>query len=158
MVEPALLAIYPPERKPPEVERMQNEAMPLFQQGQVEKGWDRFLEAIFGVPRNSSARFPPLPRTEADLEMMRSIGYDLPVVITWCPSEAELNQVTQPVLIIEGDRSVSLHRNICHLLDGQLSNSKLITLEGQSHTMTTTAPKLVAEKLTAFISECESKT
>jgi pimeloyl-ACP methyl ester carboxylesterase len=158
MVEPALYAIYPPERKPPEVERMQNEIISLFQQGQVEKGWDRFLEAIFGVPRNSSARFPPLPRTEANLEMMRSFGYDQPVVITWCPSEVELNQVTQPVLIIEGGRSPSVHRNICHLLNGQLSNSKLITLEGQNHGMPFAAPKLVAEKLTAFISEYESKT
>ena len=157
LVEPALYAIYPPERKPPEVERMQNEAMPLFQQGQVEKGWDGFIDAIFKPQRKSSARFPPLPRTEADLEMMRSFGYDQPVVITWCPSEAELNQVTQPVLIIEGDRSPPVLRNICHLLGGKLSNSKLITLEGQSHGMPRAAPKLVAEKLTAFISECESR-
>ena len=129
------------------------ESIPLLKQGQLEEGWDGFLEAIWGIRRKPSAP----PRTEADLEMMRSFGYDLPVVITWCPSEAELNQVTQPVLIIEGDRSVSVHRNICHLLDGQLSNSKLITLEGQSHVMPRAAPKLIAEKLTAFISECESR-
>jgi pimeloyl-ACP methyl ester carboxylesterase len=153
MVEPALYGIYPPERKPPEVERMQNEAMPLFPQGQVEKGWDVFIEAIFDYRRKPSAP----PRTEEDLERMRSFGYDQPVVITWCPSEAELNQMTQPVLIIEGDRTPSVLRNICHLLDGQLTNSKLILLEGQNHMMHRRAPKLVAEKLTAFISECESR-
>ncbi len=157
LVEPALYGIYPPEMKPPEVERMED-SISLFEQGQLEKGWDRFIEAIFGIPRNSSARWPPLPRTEANLEMMRSFGYDQPVAITWCPSEVELNQLTQPVLIIRGDRSPSVLRNISDLLDGQLSNSKLITLEGQSHVMPFAAPKLVAEKLTAFISECESKT
>ena len=156
LLEPALYAIYP--RKPQEVERMQ-ESIPLIQQGLLEEGWDiGFQEAIFRVPRNSSVRWPPLPRTEANLEMMRSFGYDQPVVITWCPSEAELNQVTHPVLIIKGDRSPPVVWTISDLLDGKLSKSKLITLEGQDHGMPFAAPKLVAEKLTAFISECESKT
>ena len=130
LVEPALYAIYPPEKKPREVERMQNKALPLFQQGQVEKGWDAFIEAIFGVRQKSSDR---PPRTEVDLDIMRSFGYDQPVVITWYPSEVELHQVTQPVLIIEGDQSPSVLRNICPLLGSQLTNSKLVTLEGQDH-------------------------
>jgi len=153
MVEPPLYAIYPPEMKPPEVERMA-ESIRLFEPGQPEKVWDGFLEAIFGTRRKQSAP----PRTEEDLDKMRSFGYHAPVAMTWCPTEAELKQVTQPVLILEGDRSPSVLRNICHLLDGQLSNSKLILLEGQNHGMCRAAPKLVAEKLTAFISECESKT
>jgi pimeloyl-ACP methyl ester carboxylesterase len=151
LVEPALYGIYPPEMKPPEVERMA-ESIPLFEQGQPEKGWDGFLEAIFGIRRKPSAP----PRTEEDLDMMRSLGYELPVAMTWCPSEAEFNQLTQPVLILEGDRTPSVLRNICHLLDGQLSNSKLILLEGQNHMMCRAAPKLVAKELTTFISECES--
>jgi pimeloyl-ACP methyl ester carboxylesterase len=155
LVEPALYAIYPPEKKPPEVERMQNQAMPLFQQGEVEKGWNAFVEIIFGIRQNSSVR-PPL--TEEDLEIMRSFGYDQPVVITWFPSEAELNQVTQPVLIIEGDQSPSILRNICQLLDSQLINSELDTLEGQDHGMPNAAPKLVADKIMTFISERELNT
>ena len=82
---------------------------------------------------------------------MRSFGYDQPVVITWYPSEAELHKLTQPVLIIEGDQSPAILRNICRLLDSQLVNSKLVTLEGQGHGMPNAAPKLVAEKLAAFI-------
>ena len=134
---------------------MQNEAMPLFRQGQLERGWDTFIESIFGVrPKQDD----DTPRTEADLDVYRSFGYDEPVVITWCPSEAELHRVTQPVLIMEGDRSPSVLRNICPLLDRQLIHSRMITLEGQDHGMLNTAPKLVAETLTAFISEHESKT
>jgi pimeloyl-ACP methyl ester carboxylesterase len=152
MVEPPLYAIYPPEMKPPEVERMA-ESLRLFEPGQPEKVWDGFLEAIFGIRRKPSAP----PRTEEDLEKMRSFGYHALVAMTWCPSEAELKQVTQPVLIIKGDRTPSVLRNISDLLDGTLSNSKLILLEGQNHSMCRSAPKLVAEKLTAFISECESR-
>jgi pimeloyl-ACP methyl ester carboxylesterase len=156
MVEPALHGIYPPEMKPPEVERMA-ESLRLFEPGQPEKVWDGFLEAIFDFRRKPSAP----PRTEEDLVKMRSFGYHALVAMTWCPSEAELKQVTQPVLIIRGiirgDRSPSVLRNISDLLDGKLSNSKLIILEGQNHGMCSAAPKLVAEKLTAFISECESR-
>jgi pimeloyl-ACP methyl ester carboxylesterase len=146
LMEPALYAIYPPEQKPPEVERMQNVAMPLFQQGQVEKGWDEFIEAIFG-PRQQ----PPPSRTEADLDRYRSFGYDQPVVITWCPSEAQLLQMTQPVLIIEGDKSPAVLRNICHLLDGQLGNSRLITLKGLDHGALWSAPDVLAQTTTEFI-------
>ena len=56
------------------------------------------------------------------------------------------------------DEQVTVLRNICYLLDSQLINSKLVTLEGQDHGMPIAAPKLVAEKLAAFMSECESKT
>jgi pimeloyl-ACP methyl ester carboxylesterase len=148
LMEPALYAIYPPEQKPPEVERMENDAMPLFQQGQVEKGWDQFIEAIFG-PRQRPSDQPP--RTEADLDRYRSFGYDQPVVITWCPSEAELHQTTLPVLIIEGDRSPSVLRDICHRLDGQLGNSRLITLKGLDHGAPWSAPDVLAQTTTEFI-------
>jgi pimeloyl-ACP methyl ester carboxylesterase len=154
-MEPALYAIYPPEEKPPEVERMQYDAMPLFGQGQIEKGFDEFLGAIFG-PREESGDRPP--RTEDQLDRLRSFGYDQPVVITWCPSEAELHQMSQPVLIIEGDQSPSVLRNICLLLDGQLGNSQLVTLKGQRHSAPWDVPELIAEELTAFISERKSRT
>jgi pimeloyl-ACP methyl ester carboxylesterase len=70
MVEPALYGIYPPEMKPPEVERMEK-SISLVQQGQLEEGWDGFIEAIFNYRRKPSAP----PRTEAELEKMRSFGY-----------------------------------------------------------------------------------
>jgi pimeloyl-ACP methyl ester carboxylesterase len=148
LMEPALYAIYPPEDTPPEVERMQNEAMPLFQQGQVEKGWDEFIEAIFG-PRPTSSPRPP--RTEADLDHFRSFGYDQPVVITWCPSEAELHQVTLPVLIISGDQSPAVLRNTSHLLHSQLGNSQLTTLKGLDHGAPSTAPDVLARATIDFI-------
>lgn len=155
LVEPALYAIYPSEQKPPEVERMQNVAMPLFQQGQAEKGWYEFLDAIFG-PQPGVSENPPF--TENQLEQVRSFGYDQPVVITWCPSAAELYQLNQPVLMLEGDQSPLVLRNICHLLGRQLMNATVVTLEGEDHEMPYAAPKLVAEQVTTFISECESKT
>jgi pimeloyl-ACP methyl ester carboxylesterase len=154
-VEPALYAIYPPEQKPPEVERMQNVAMPLFQHGQAEKGWYEFIDAIFG-PQHWASDRPPL--TEKQLAQVRSFGYDQPVVISWCPSATELHQLTQPVLILEGDQSPLVLRNICHLLGNQLMNATVVTLEGQEHDMPYAVPKLVAEQVTTFISECESKT
>ena len=148
LVEPALYAIYPPEQTPSAVERMQNVAMHLFQQGQVEQGWQAFIAAVF-----PSLSWPPL--SEEDLDMVRSFGYDQPVVITWCPSPAELQQLTLPVLILEGDQSPFLLRDICQRLQRQLHNAQLVTLAGQDHGLPFAAPKLVAEQLVAFMSEGE---
>jgi pimeloyl-ACP methyl ester carboxylesterase len=148
LVEPALYAIYPPEQTPPAVERMQNVAMPLFQQGQLEQGWQAFGAAVF-----PSWSWPPL--SEEGLDMVRSFGYDQPVVITWCPSPAELQRLTLPVLILGGDQSPSLLRDICQRLQRQLNNVRLVTLPGQDHGMPFAAPKLVAEQSVAFISEGE---
>jgi len=154
LMEPALYSLYPPHQQPPEIERMEKDIVPLFQQGQIEQGLEEFM-ALIGISQQSVDQLPP---TRNAFDNFRSFGYDQPVVISWCPSEAELHQVTQPVLIMEGDQSSSLLRNICHLLGRQLSNSKLITLKDQGHLAPQLAPKLVAEELTAFISQCESKT
>ena len=148
LVEPALYAIYPPEQTPLAVERMQTVAMPIFQQGQVEQGWQEFIAAVF-----QDWSVPPL--SEEELDMVRSFGYDEPVVITWYPSPAELQQFALPVLILEGDQSPILLRDISQRLQRQLNNSHLVTLAGQDHGMPDAAPKLVAEQIVAFISEGE---
>ena len=150
LVEPALYAIYSPEQ-PPEVKQMKEEVIPLIQQGQLDKGWDRFVEVLFG-PQDGEWH-----KSEEELEIIRAFGYDQPIVIDWCPSKEELGQITQPVLILEGDQSPALLRDICPFLDNQLANSKLVRLEGQDHMMPNTAPNLVAETLTHFISDQELK-
>ena len=153
LMEPALYAIYPPGQKPREVEQMEEIAMPLFEQGQYKRGWAEFGAAIFGSePSNDDS--PPL--TERDLDDSRAFRYDQPVVITWCPPDADLAHLTAPVLIIEGDRSPEVLRGICRLLDGRLGNSRLITLEGADHGAPRQAPEAVADALVDFVTEWES--
>jgi pimeloyl-ACP methyl ester carboxylesterase len=140
-MEPALYAIYPALERPPEVERMDEVIAPLFQHGQIEKGRAEFF-ALFGWSADGPVS-----------DNWRCFGYEQPVVTSWCPSEAELQQVTLPVLIMEGRRSPALLRNICRLLARQLGNSTTVTLEHQDHLAPWTAPQVVAAELTAFISE-----
>ena len=85
------------------------------------------------------------------MDVYRSFGYDQAVVITWCPSEAELHQMTQPVLIIEGDQSPAVLRNICHLLHDQLGNSELITIKCLDHGAHSRAPDVLAKTIIDFI-------
>ena len=150
LVEPALYAIYPPDGRPTEIDRMEA-AVLLIQQGEVERGWDEFFEAIFKQRRSAHAP----PRTHEALANIRCFGFDQPVVISWCPSEDELREVKQPVLVIEGDRSPPVLRDITHLLHRRLSASTLVTLEGQDHGMPIDAPEVVAEQIEAFVTRCD---
>jgi pimeloyl-ACP methyl ester carboxylesterase len=148
LVEPALYAIYPPDKMPPEVERLHKVVVPLFHQGLVEEGWHAFIGTIFP---NRTMR--PVP--EEDLDTVRASSYDLQSALIWCPSSEELRRFTQPVLILHGDQSPLFLRNISHRLHSQLIGSKLVTLLGQGHGMTNAAPKLVAEQIRAFAADYE---
>jgi pimeloyl-ACP methyl ester carboxylesterase len=146
LVEPALYAIYPPDKLPPEVERLHSVVMPLFQQGQVEQGWHAFIATVF-----PGLTWSPL---SADvLDDIRSFSYDLQKAITWFPSLAELRRLTRPALLLEGDRSPPLLRDICQRLNRHLSHSRLVTLAGQDHGMPFAAPIVVAEQMMEFMSE-----
>ena len=152
LIEPALYAIYAPDEKPSEIDRMA-EAVDLIHHGEIEQGWDGFIEVIFGYRRNPKEE---PPRTDEELDQMRSFGYDQPVVISWCPSVEELRGLTTPVLVIEGDQSPALLRDISHRLHARLPNSTVVTLEGENHMMPIRSPSVVAEQISAFVCQYES--
>ena len=128
------------------------EAVLRIQQGEIERGWDKFFEAIFKQRRSADAP----PRTDEALDSIRCFGFDQPVVISWCPSEDELREVKQPVLLIEGDRSPPVLRNITHLLHRRLSNSTLVTAVGLDHGAPIDAPAVVAEQIEAFVTRYDA--
>jgi len=88
----------------------------------------------------------------------RFFGHELPVITRWCPSGPQLNQATLPVLIMEGEKSPALLRNIGQRLAAQLGNATLITLENQDNQALWSEPRLIAAEITAFIDETEAKT
>ena len=144
LMEPALYGIYPAEQKPPEVDRIDSVVVPLFQQGQIEKGRAEFF-ALFGWPATGPVS-----------DNWRFFGYDQPVVKSWRPSDEALHLMTLPVLLMDGGRSPALLRNICDLLAAHLGNSTSVTLENQDHLAPWAAPQVVAAEIMAFIAECES--
>ena len=148
LMEPALYGLYPLEQRPPEIDRLEQDILPMFKNGQIEQGLSGFFALIFGWHSFEG----PIS------ENWRFFAYDQPVVISWRPTEQELQKIIQPVLILEGDNSPPLLVNMCRLLDRKLPNSMLIILEDQDHLAPWTTPQLIAAELTTFISRCESKT
>jgi len=145
LVEPALYAIFPVQERPPEIDRMQRVVLPLFQQGKITQGRAEFF-AMFGWSTDEPAS-----------ENWGFFGHELAVITRWCPSEADLHQVTLPVLILAGEKSPPLLQNISRRLAAHLGNARLILLEKIGHQSLWTEPQLIAAKITAFIDETEAR-
>ena len=64
-----------------------------------------------------------------------------------------LSQIKVPTLIIWGDRDRMTPLRDAYLMKKEISNSKLIILEGFSHVPHLENPKLLSQKVITFIKE-----
>ena len=83
-------------------------------------------------------------------ENFRPFGFDQPAVLGWRPSDSELEGLEEPVLLVEGDQTPPLLRDICQLLLPHLRNGELRTLGGCDHFAPQLKPALVAEEIARF--------
>lgn len=155
LMEPALYALYPPETAPPAIDRMRKEIIPMFQRGDIGAGVRTFGQ-LLDVSAESIEELARLPRATNPLENWVPFGHDQPFVLDWYPSATELEHVAQPMLILEGDRTTPLLRDICRLLTDKLPNAILTTLGGCDHLAPSLRPALVAEKISEFIARHEN--
>lgn len=147
LMEPALYGIYPADQKPPAVTGIEQEVVPLFQKGQLVEGFTR-LQELLGV--SISEKQISVLQDQGMLENFRPFGFDQPVVLNWRPSNEALDGIGQPVLILEGDQTTSLLRDICQLLLPHLPKGELRTLKGCDHFAPVTNPVAVAEEVVRF--------
>jgi pimeloyl-ACP methyl ester carboxylesterase len=152
LMEPALYAMYPPNGRPPAVVTMKEEVVALCQQGDVEEGLALFRDLLYGPLQEGSGM--------TRLEEIREHGvhsnflpfaFDQSAVIDWRPSDGELEQVDQPVLVLLGDQTTALLRDVCHLLVPLLPNGELTTLSGCNHLAPQLQPALVAKEVVRFV-------
>ena len=147
LMEPALYAMYPEGSRPAAVGAMEQRVVPLCESGQLEDGLILFaelLEAPLPEDRIAALRDQGVP------ENFRPFGFDQPAVLGWRPSDAKFRGLEQPVLLLEGDQTTSLLRDICRLLLPHLPNGELRTLEGCNHFAPQMNPALVAEEILGF--------
>jgi pimeloyl-ACP methyl ester carboxylesterase len=147
MMEPALYAMYPATSLPPAVAAIEQRVVPLCENGQLEDGlilFSELLEAPLSEEQVSVLRDQGVP------ENFRPFGFDQPAVLGWRPSDSELEGLEQPVLLVEGDQTPSLLRDICQLLLPHLRNGELRTLGGCDHFAPQLKPALVAEEIARF--------
>jgi pimeloyl-ACP methyl ester carboxylesterase len=150
LMEPALYALYPSEASPPPIDRMKREIIPMFQRGDIGEGIKSFVE-LLEISPETLVELGRLPSATDPVENWLPFAHDQPFVMDWCPSESDVQHLTHPMLVLEGDRTTPLLRNICRLLTEKLPRAHLATLADCDHLAPLLRPALVAEKMSEFI-------
>ena len=150
-MEPALYALYPLDASPPALERMKRDIVPMFQRGEIGEGIKGFVE-LLEISQETLVELRRLPSATDPVTNWLPFGHDQPFVLDWCPSESDVRRLTHPTLVLEGDRTTALLRNICGLLAERLPNAQVTTMAGCDHLAPRLRPELVAEKISEFIS------
>jgi hypothetical protein len=97
---------------------MKNEIFPMFRRGDIGDGIKRFLELLELAETLKELGWSP---TATDpVENWLPFAHDQPFVLEWCPSESDVQRLTHPTLLLEGDQTTPLIRDICRLLTEKL--------------------------------------
>jgi len=80
-----------------------------------------------------------------------SLATEMPSIVSWCPTLAEWARLTQPALVMEGDRTGEVLRAIAAKVAERLPCGELVALEGLDHSAPFSAPDVVAQTMVAFI-------
>ena len=136
LMEPAFYALHPSDVSSPVIERMKSEVIPAFyESGDVADGIRRFFGALCNPSGHS--RLPELARLPSSTdpeENWRPFGHNQPFVVDWRPSATDIEHLTRhPTLVLEGDRSDQLLRDICRFVIKELPTARLVTLAGCDH-------------------------
>ena len=90
---------------------------------------------------------------EQRLATTPTIAREFRVEEAWRPGLEVFEHIVVPVLLLLGTESPSFAREATEMLHRQLPDSRIALLEGHGHVATITAPELLAELITAFLTD-----
>jgi pimeloyl-ACP methyl ester carboxylesterase len=152
LMEPALHAVFPPGDRPPGVATIVETVSPLFRAGRLPEAIAAFLGVLH----------PDLSPKELDEQVTgilasngragwESLPTEMPAIVSWCPTPTEWIRITQPALLMKGDRSWEWIQELAARVAELLPRGELWTLEGLDHGAPGRAPDVVAAKIVEFI-------
>lgn len=152
LYEPALHGVFPPEGRPPGVSATIETVAPLFRAG-------RLHEAVSSFERVMHPELSPAAAGERAATYLASdwrVGWEafateMSLVVTWSPTLEQWARLTQPALVMAGDRTDDTLRAIAARVSERLPNGELVTLEGQDHGAPMGAPDVVAQRTVEFV-------
>jgi lipase len=156
LMEPALYSVFPPGGRLPGIAVMIEEVAPLFGAGRLHEAIPRFMRILNPDLSLEAAD----ERAASILTSDRRVGWESmateqPLVVTWAPTPARWARLTQPALVMEGDRTVDWLRAIATRVAELLPRGELVTLPGLDHGAPWSAPDVVARKTIEFIDRIE---
>jgi pimeloyl-ACP methyl ester carboxylesterase len=152
LFEPPLLAVFPAGSRPSGAAAMIEIVAPLFRAGRIHEGIAQFWGTF--DPELSPEALDE--RATADLSSDRrryseALAMEHPLVVSWCPTPSEWTRLTQPALVMAGDRTQEFHRATAIKVAELLPRGELAMLEGHHHGAIWTAPDVVAQRIVEFI-------
>lgn len=151
LMEPALYSAIPPGSRLPGVVTMIETVGPLFYAGRLHEAVARFVGVL--EPERSSEALDEFAAEvlSSDRRMgWESMATEQPLVVSWCPTPSEWARLTQPALVMEGDRTGEVLRAVAAEVAELLPRGELATLEGLNHMAPWDAPDIVAQRTIEF--------
>ena len=151
-MEPALYAVFRVGDRPPGIAAMIETVGPLLRQGRIREG----IAQLIGIldPELSPDAVDEFAATalSPDHRMgWESFATEQPLVVSWAPTPAEWARLTQPALVMQGDRTGEVLRAVAAKVTELLPRGELATLEGLDHLAPWEAPDVVAQTTVEFI-------
>src|SRR5262245_17624756 len=143
LLEPALLVVPSHPLVP--------KSMEIYRAGNKSEAVDTFLQGTCG-PDYRAVVEKALPGAidQAMANADTFFGHELPALRQWSFGQEEARRITQPVLIVLGEKSGPIHRQRQELLLSWLPNAKAFNLSDAGHLLHVQNPRGMAEGLAAF--------
>jgi pimeloyl-ACP methyl ester carboxylesterase len=134
-------------------------ALRLYREGDRAAAVDTFLRGVFGPGyRSRLDRRLPGGFDQAVADADAFFGQELPALQAWPFGEEDARRITQPVLLVLGERTVPTFPERRDLLLAWLPNVERLDLLGTSHLLHVENPTGTAEGLAAFFARHPSPT
>jgi pimeloyl-ACP methyl ester carboxylesterase len=151
LLEPPLLAAFPTDSRPPGA-TAQIEIAPLCRAGRIHEAIAQF----FGTMNPELSPEALNERATAALSSDRQRHWEahareVPLVVTWAPTPEEWTRLTQPALVMAGDRTQAFLRPTAARVAELLPRGELATLEGLDHSAPFNTPDVVAQRIVEFV-------
>lgn len=152
LMEPALYAIYPSDDLPIAVVRYHDEVLTAARRGDLETAFGIFLEILEFDDPEMMAGLENLGLLARSAENLEHFGKELDAVLSWCPSVEALRRIDCPTLLIEGDQTTPVLRDIVAMLARHLPAATVSTVTGGNHMAPQLRPEVVASFVRNFVS------
>lgn len=152
LMEPALYSVFPAGDRSPGLTAMIEIVGPLFGAGPLHEAVAQFLGVLDPELTPEALDEQAVSILSSDWRTgWESMATEHPLVVSWHPTLAEWARLTQPALVLEGDRTWEVLRAVAARVSELLPNGELATLEGLDHGAPHRAPDIVAQKIIEFV-------
>jgi len=152
LFEAPLLAVLPQEGRPPDADVQIEIVGPLGRAGRIHEAIAQFFGAF--QPELSPEALDKQATDALSGDHRRyweRFAREAPLVVSWAPTPAEWARLTQPALVMEGDRTLASLRATAARVSELLPCGELLTLEGLDHGAPFEAPDVLAQKIIEFV-------